>query len=60
VNCLAFDPEIADIVAVVRANKLMRIKANYFPQRRKRKPRFCITTTISLCPRQRAKRHKAG
>ena len=55
-DCLAFDPEIADIVAVVRARKLNRIAANYAPARRRRKPRFCVTTTLSLCPRQRAKR----
>jgi hypothetical protein len=59
-NCLAFDQEIADLVAHVRARKLMRIKANYFPPRRKRKPRFCITTTMALCPRQRAKKYRTG
>lgn len=57
---LAFDPEIADIVAAVRARKLDRIATSYFPPLRKRKPRFCVTTTLSLCPRQRAKRLKTA
>ena len=52
-DCLAFDSEISGLVAAVRQRKIGRIVASYFPARRKRKPRFCVTTTIQLCPRQR-------
>jgi len=53
-NCLDFDAAIAGIVADVRARKIQRMAAKYFPPRRKkRKPRFCVTTTLQLCPRQR-------
>lgn len=52
-DSLDFCQEIAGVVAVVRSRKLARIAANCFPRRRKRKPRFCVTTTVMLCPRQR-------
>lgn len=52
-DTLGFCPEIAGVVALVRMRKLARIAATYFPRRRKRKPRFCVTTTVLLCPRQR-------
>ena len=52
-NCLAFDAQIAGLVDQVRAAKLRKMRLGYFPFRTKRKPRFCVTTTIQLCPRQR-------
>jgi hypothetical protein len=59
-DCLAFDPDIAVIVAAIRERKMRRMQATYFPARRKRKPRFCVTTTLRLCPRQRAKKYKTS
>ena len=59
-DCLAFDNEIADLVAAIRERKMLRMVATYFPARRKRKPRFCVTTTLRLCPRQRAKKYKTS
>jgi hypothetical protein len=59
-NCLDFDSEIAALVAAVRERKICRMKARHFPSRKKRKPRFCVTTTLQLCPRQRAKKYKTG
>jgi hypothetical protein len=57
-DCLAFDAKIADLVAAVRERKIRRVVARHFPARRKRKPRFCVTVTLQLCPRQRAKKYK--
>jgi hypothetical protein len=59
-DCLGFDREIAELVAAVRERKIRRMVANYFPPRRKRTPRFCVTTTLQLCPRQRAAKYKTG
>jgi hypothetical protein len=59
-DCLAFDSHIAALVAAVRERKIRRMKARYFPPQRKRKPRFCVTTTLQLCPRQRVKKYKTG
>ena len=55
---LGIHSDIADAVAVVRERKLRRIAANYFPSQKRRKPRFCVTTTIRLCPRQSIKKYK--
>jgi hypothetical protein len=57
---LDFDSEIADAVAAVREQKIRRMVARHFPKRRRRKPRFCVTTTLQLCPRQRAKKYRTS
>ena len=57
-DCLAIDAELLDRVAFVRAAKLKRIAEKYWPPRRRRKPRFCVTSTVMLCARQRAKKYK--
>ena len=59
-DCLAFDHKIAVEVAVIRERKIRRMRASYFPQRKKRKPRFCVTTTVQLCQRQRAKKYRTS
>ena len=55
---MGFCPEIENAVALVRLDKLWR-KVRSLPGRRhRRKPRFCITTTLQLCARQRVKKCK--
>jgi hypothetical protein len=57
---MGFCPKIENAVALARLDKLWR-KACSMPKRRhRRKPRFCITTTLRLCPRQRAKKYKTS
>lgn len=57
-DCLAIDVELLDRVAVVRAKKLKRLAEKYWPTKKRRKPRFCVSSTVMLCPRQRAKKYK--
>lgn len=57
---LAFDDLIADRVAAVREEKLRVIASTHFPNRKKRKPRFCMATQVRLCPRQMAKKYKTS
>jgi len=56
---LGFDNEIQHIVDAVRERKLhKKLTSGRSYQRRRRHPRFHMTATIALCPRQRAKRLK--
>jgi len=58
---LGFDPEIAEAVNELRARKLERKQMTpWGGSQRRLKPRHCITTTLRLCPRQRAKRLKTS
>jgi hypothetical protein len=56
---LGFDAEIRELVEAAREKKLNKklLHGKSFPNRRRR-PRFHVTATINLCPRQRAKRLK--
>ena len=53
---MGFDEQLEGIVSDVRAQKLQRLARYYEPKLRRRKPRFCVTVVLCLCPRQRAKR----
>jgi len=57
---MGFAPEIENDVTLVRMQKLWRKACSIQKGRRRRKPRFCVTTTLQLCPRQRAKKSKTG
>jgi hypothetical protein len=56
---LGFDADIRELVNAVREKKLRKklLRGRSFPNRR-RHPRFHLTATIRLCPRQRAKQLK--
>jgi hypothetical protein len=56
---MGFEEEIRAAVDAVRAEKLERKRNEPHYARRRRHPRFHMTTTVRLCPRQRAKKYKA-
>ncbi|NBW15388.1 MAG: hypothetical protein EBR82_46070 [Caulobacteraceae bacterium] len=55
---MGFSPEIEDAVTLVRLSKLWAKRQSTPKPRQRRHPRFHMTTTINLCPRQRAKKYK--
>jgi hypothetical protein len=57
---MGFSLEIENAVTLVRMEKLWRKACSMPKGRRRRKPRFCVTTTLQLCPRQRAKKYRTG
>ena len=58
---LGFDAEISLIVEQLRCRKLERKRLQEWNGGRgRRKPRHCVTATLQLCPRQRAKRLKTA
>lgn len=58
---LGFDAKISLIVDQLRWRKLERKRLKDWNGRRaRRKPRHCVTATLKLCPRQRAKRKETA
>lgn len=57
---MGFEPEIESAVKKFRAQKIVEKKSAKPKDRRRlrRKPRFCITTVVRLCPRQREARKR--
>jgi hypothetical protein len=58
---LGFDAKISSIVDQLRWRKLERKRLKDWNGRRaRRKPRHCVTASVELCPRQKAKRLKTA